>query len=49
MASLRNLFGNSSAPENNDALKFVAPKEKSSKQQVAPPVPTPSPVKYVDF
>ena len=42
MASLRNLFGSSSsAADSNDALKFVAPKEKSVKQQSVAQVAAP--------
>jgi len=49
MSGLRNLFGSSpAAPDNNDALKFVAPKAKDVKQAAAAaaaPVPAPAPVK----
>lgn len=46
MSGLRNLFGSSAAPDNNDALKFVAPKAKDVKQAAAAAA-APAPAKAV--
>ena len=43
MASLKNLFGSPQGnTESNDALRFVAPKERTAKQQLAAASSTPA-------